>query len=89
MRTLIILLCLGLLSGCGDSVQYQGNHVAERVPSLEHVLVASDDPPAGTLSLTRLIAEGRVTVEGMRCRIKDEAGMANAAEVLIAPNPAT
>ena len=37
----------------------------------------------------RLIAEGRVTVEGMRCRIKDEAGMANAAEVLIAPNLAT
>ena len=30
----------------------------DSVPSLEHVLVASDDPPPGTLSLTKLVAEG-------------------------------
>jgi len=30
----------------------------ERVASLEHVLVASDEPPSGALSLTRMFAEG-------------------------------
>ena len=33
----------------------------QHVASLEHVLVAGDEPPAGTLSLTRMIAEGSDT----------------------------